>query len=88
MKIEEIQFNQMKGNANINVRERQESEEICKMFIKKLRIRTGSWNIDSAGDIHINNKNKSIDIIERYENKFVVVTEFFNHYDYKYYELV
>lgn len=88
MDILSIKFNEMKGQLTLD-RTTEEMQEIAELFKKKLKLNRYQYYIDTAKDIHFNTKAKSIDIIERANNKFIVVKEdAYNHREYYYYELV
>jgi hypothetical protein len=88
MNILSIKFNEMKGQLTLD-RTTEEMQEIAELFKRKLKLNKYTYYIDTAKDIHFNTKAKSVDIIERANNKFIVVKE--NEYgnrEFNYYELV
>lgn len=86
MKILNIKFNEMKGQLTID-RTREEMQEIAELFKKELKLNKYTYWVDK--DIHFNTKAKSVDIIERANNKFIVVKEnAYGNREFSYYELV
>lgn len=74
MEIKEIKFSEMKGMQAINERTREEKEKIVGLFIKKLKIKTYK-EISFYKNITIYRKKEQIEIIERIQNKFILVIE-------------
>ena len=88
MKIINIKFNELKGQLTLE-RTKEEMQEIAEIFKKELKLNKYTYYIDTAKDIHFNTKAKSVDIIERANNKFVVVKEnAYGNREFSYYELV
>lgn len=88
MDILSIKFNEMKGQLTLD-RTREEMHEIAELFKKKLKLNRYQYYIDTAKDIHFNTKAKNVDIIERANNKFIVVKEdAYGKREFNYYELV
>ena len=87
MEIINIRFNEVKGELTKD-RTEEETIKIAELFKRKLKLNRYQYYIDRAKDIHFNTKTMSVDIVERANNKFIVVKEnAYGNREFSYYEL-